>query len=278
MSLFLAVIAAFLLGSSDFCAARASRTAKSFSVTRTAVLTSAVLAPIALWIKPSSWALRDVIIAAVAGVLMLSALALLYRGYSVAPMGIVGPTASVLIAGVPLTLDVILDGLRPGPWAWVGIALGLLALGLTSYSPGGSGSARAGFLFGIAAGFLFGFAFFALSKNSDEAGLMPVVVQRIAGILFLSALQPLVDHEPLLVKTKPGREWAVAAGAVACAAMITLQLAFQRGSAGPVSVAASQFASVAVLLSVAFNKERLKSYQWAGVAASAIGVALMSAG
>ena len=276
MSLVFAVVAAILLGSSDFCAARVSRHAPSVSVTRLAVLASAVLAPLLLFIDPSSWSRRDVIIAALGGVFMMSSLAVLYRGYSVAPVGIVGPTASVLIALVPVVYDVT-QGLRPGPVAWVGIFLGLCALGFTSYSPGGTGSVRVGAILGVTAGVGFGVAFILMSKTSDSAGLMPVLIQRISGFVFLAIIQRF-DRQPMLVTTEPGRRWSIITGVFAVIAIASLQLAFQKGSAGPVSVAASQFASVAVLLAVIFNKERLRPLQWLGVMASAIGVALMSVG
>lgn len=276
MSLLFAVIAALFLGSSDFCAARASKHAPSVSVTRLAVLASAVLAPLLLFIDPSTWLRRDVIIAALGGVFMMSALAVLYRGYSVAPVGIVGPTASVLIALVPVIYDVA-QGLRPGPVAWVGILFGLCALGFTSYSPGGTGSARLGAILGVTAGVGFGIAFILMSKTSGGAGLMPVLIQRISGFVFLAIVQRF-DRQPMLVTAEPGRKWSIVTGVFAVIALASLQLAFQKGSAGPVSVAASQFASVAVLLAVIFNKERLRPLQWLGVAASAIGVALMSVG
>lgn len=276
MSLVFAVVAAILLGSSDFCAARASRHDGSFSVTRTAVLVSAVLAPLLLLIDSSTWLRRDIGIGALAGVFMVGSLALLYRGYSVAPVGIVGPTASVLIALVPLIYDVG-QGLRPGPVAWVGIVFGLCALGLTSYAPGGTGSARVGALLGVMAGIGFGVAFILMSKTSDGAGLMPVLIQRIAGFVFLVIVQRS-DRQPMLVRAEPGRKWSIFTGVFAVVALASLQLAFERGSAGPVSVAASQFASVAVVLAVMFNNERLRPLQWLGVATSALGVALMSVG
>ncbi len=276
MSLLFAVVAALLLGSSDFCAARSSHGAPALSVTRTAVFTSAVLAPILLLVEPSAWRRADAAIAALAAVCMMLGLSTLYRGYAMAPVGIVGPTASVMIALVPVVYDVG-RGLRPGGVAWVGIGLGLCALGLTSYSPGGEGSIRTGAILGTAAGVGFGVAFVLMSRASEAAGLMPVFVQRLTGFVLLAVLQPF-DRRPMFVRTEPSRRWAVLAGAFAAFAIGSLQLAFRRGSAGPVSVATSQFAGVAVVLSVVFNGERLRRVQWAGVGASAVGVALMSVG
>jgi drug/metabolite transporter (DMT)-like permease len=45
-----------------------------------------------------------------------------------------------------------------------------------------------------------------------------------------------------------------------------------------VSVASSQFATVAVVLSVLFNRERMRWWQTIGIAATALAVALIAAG
>jgi drug/metabolite transporter (DMT)-like permease len=65
----------------------------------------------------------------------------------------------------------------------------------------------------------------------------------------------------------------VVAGILAAAAIGALQLGYRNGAAGPVSVATSQFATMTVLLSVAFNGERLGWWQSVGVGATAVGVA-----
>jgi drug/metabolite transporter (DMT)-like permease len=57
-----------------------------------------------------------------------------------------------------------------------------------------------------------------------------------------------------------------------------MQLALRDGDSGVVSVAASQFGTATVLLSMAFNGERMRWWQALGVASSAIGVALLALG
>ena len=56
------------------------------------------------------------------------------------------------------------------------------------------------------------------------------------------------------------------------------QILFRKGDAGPVSVASSQFATVAVVLSVLFNRERMRWWQGIGVGSTAMAVALIAAG
>jgi drug/metabolite transporter (DMT)-like permease len=70
----------------------------------------------------------------------------------------------------------------------------------------------------------------------------------------------------------------VAVALLSTAGMGALQLGFRSGASGPVSVAASQFATAADILSVVFNGERMRWWQGVGVGATAVGVAMMALG
>lgn len=276
MGVLLGVVAGILLGVSDFTANRASRTISPVSVTRTNLAVSGLIAPLLFFVKPVEWRLDDIVLGSLSGITLAAGLVLLYRGYTVARMGIVAPTASVLLAAVPVFVDLV-RGRTPSTLAACGMVLGLIALVLTTYQRGGMGSVKVGVLLGVGAGLLFGIAFTLTSETSDAAGLSPVLTQRLAGLLFLVILQPL-DKAPMLALRAPARIWGIVAGLSAGVAIASLKLGYINGSAGPVSVAASQFAAVAVLLSVLFNKERLRTWQAIGVAASGVGVGLMALG
>ena len=276
MGVLLGVVAGVLLGVSDFAANRASRTISSVSVSRTNLAVSGLIAPLLLLVEPVEWMGRDVLLSVMSGITLAGGLVLLYRGYTVARMGIVAPTASVLLAAVPVLFD-LARGNTPSTVAACGMSLGLVALVLTTYQRGGLGSVKIGVVLGIGAGLLFGIAFTLTSETSDAAGLSPVMIQRLCGLLFLVALQPF-DKAPMVALRKPARRWGVGSGLAAGIAIASLKLGYIKGSAGPVSVAASQFATVAVVLSVIFNKERLRPWQAVGVAASGVGVALMALG
>jgi cytochrome c oxidase assembly factor CtaG len=97
----LGIAAGFLLGVSDFMANRASRTISSASVSRTNLFVSGLIAPLLLFVKPVEWTGRDVILSTISGITLSAGLIMLYRGYTIARMGIVAPTASVLLAAVP---------------------------------------------------------------------------------------------------------------------------------------------------------------------------------
>lgn len=270
-----AIAAAVLLGSSDFFAARSARTTPSVTVTRTAVTTSVVLSPVLLLLVDWQWVAHDVVMGVLSGVFMITGLMLLYQGYKVARMGVVAPLSSVLLATVPVLWD-LLQGRSPGTTAAIGMVLGLVALVLTSYTPGGSGSVTMGAMLGIGSGVAFGVAFTLMGEVTDASGLLPVMVQRLAGLALL-VLVGLFRDEPWFA-VGIGRRYAFGAGVLGLAAIGCLQFAFQQGATGPVSVASSQFAAVAVILSVLFNRERMRWWQAVGVVITAIAVALIAVG
>ncbi len=276
MALALAALSAVLLGASDFFAARSARLVPSITVTRTAVATSLVLSPLLLLVVDWTWIGRDVVIALASGIGMTTGLLLLYRGYAVARMGVVAPMSSVLLAAVPVLFDLV-RGTTPGTTAKVGIVVGLVALVFTGYAPGGAGSVRLGAVLGVASGVAFGIAFTLMGEVGEASGLLPVLLQRVAGFTML-AVVGLVGSAPFFVGEERARRQAVIAGCFAVVAIASLQLAFQKGSSGPVAVAASQFATAAVVLSVLFNHERMRWWQGVGVGATAVGVALMAIG
>lgn len=276
MAITFGVLSALLLGLSDFLAARAARHAASLSVTRTVVSTSLAFSPLLLFFVDSAPTRRDLILGAGSGIAMITGLMLLYHGYKVARMGIVAPTSSVLLAAVPVIVDLI-RGERPGVLGAIGIVIGLVALVLTSYTPGGQGSATLGAVLGLASGVAFGIAFTLMGEVGEDAGLAPVLAQRLAGFLLLAVVY-LIGRDPFVVAHRSARRTAALAGLVAMFAIAFLQLGFRSGASGPVSVAASQFATVAVILSVVFNGERMRWWQGLGVGATAVGVALIALG
>jgi drug/metabolite transporter (DMT)-like permease len=293
MGIAFGVVAAIMLGLSDVIAAIVSRKVASIAVTRTALLASVPVALVGLLVIPSTWLVRDMVIGALSGVMMTTGLVFLYRAYSLTRVGIVAPTASVLTALIPVIVSLV-RGDVPKWVAGVGMILGLVGIGLATYEPKGRGTetiadgelraaARKGLLLGLASGFCFGFAFALLAETSDGSGLSSVVVQRLvglAGLLLLGvwtrsrsdALTPTWALRPDI------RNLAIAVGLSAGVGICFLKLGFRRGPDGPVAVAASQFATAAVVFAFLFTKERLRPIAAIGIACAAIGVALMSLG
>ncbi len=276
MGILLGAIAAVLFGSSDVSAARGSRTDKPIAVTRTALLVALLFTPLFLALKPFTIGGTDLLYSSLSGVINGAALLGLYIGYTKAPMGIVAPLASVLTAMVPVFVD-LLRGKGLSLVAAIGVVIGLAAVALSTYQPGGRGSIRNALIIGSLAGIGFGLSFTFLDLTSSAAGLAPVPLQRFTGLLFLTLVHPFFKTR-WIVTSGPARKFAIGTGLMAGLAMGALQLGYRFGDAGPVSVAASQFAAVTVLLSAVINKEKLRWWQGAGLALASVGVALMALG
>ena len=269
-------IAAFMFGASDLCAARASRTERPIAVTRTALLVALVFTPLFLALRPWHLGGADLAYSSISGVFNCAGLLAIYIGYTRAPIGVVAPLASVLTAIVPVFVDLV-RGNGLSLLAACGVAVGLFAVVLSTYVPGGRGSIRYGLIAGSLGGIGFGLAFTFLDLTSASSGIAPIPIQRLSGLIFLTLVHPLMKAKWIIV-SGPGRKFAIATGLVAGLEMGALQLGFRYGDAGPVSVAASQFAAVTVLRSAVFNHERLRWWQGAGLALASVGVALMALG
>jgi drug/metabolite transporter (DMT)-like permease len=248
-------------------------------VTRTALLVSLVFTPLFLWLKPFDLSALDIVYSLLSGVAIGTALLVVYIGYTKAPIGMVAPVASVLTAVVPVLVDVG----RGNGLSFVaasGVVVGVGAVALCTYQPSGganAGKMRVALGVGSVAGVCFGLAFVLLALTRDDAGLAPVPLQRLAGLVFLFLVHPLV-RAPWFARVNPGRRLAIRVGLIAGLAMGALQLAYRYGDAGPVSVAASQFAAAAVLISAFANRERLHWWQFVGLALASVGVGLMAIG
>jgi drug/metabolite transporter (DMT)-like permease len=295
MGIVFGVLAAIMLGASDVVAAMVSRKVASIAVTRTALLASVPVALVGLLVVPSTWLFRDIVVGALSGIAMTTGLVFLYRAYSLTRVGIVAPTASVLTALIPVIVSLV-RGDVPKWVAGAGMVLGLIGIGLATYEPRGTGesdadttqrvAARKGLLLGLAAGFCFGFAFALLAETSNGSGLSSVVVQRLvglAGLLLLgvwtrSRVAKDAPVAPTWANQPEVRYPAIAVGLLAGVGICFLKLGFRRGPDGAVAVAASQFATAAVVFAVLFTKERLRPIAGVGIACAAIGVAMMSLG
>lgn len=280
MGILLGSLAAFMFGASDVMAARASRTDKPVAVTRTALLVALIFTPLFLLLKPFELRGTDVAYSLLSGVAIGVALLVLYIGYTKAPIGVVAPIAAVLTGAVPVLID-IGRGNGLTAVAGAGVAIGVLAVALCTYQPShlahGRQQMRTALLVGSAAGVCVGLAFALLALTHDDAGMAPVPIQRLSGLITLTLLHPLV-RAPWLTVRNPGRVLAVGTGVAAGLAMGVLQLGYRYGDAGPVSVAASQFAAATVVISAIVNKERLRWWQVVGLGLASVGVGLMAAG
>jgi drug/metabolite transporter (DMT)-like permease len=216
--------------------------------------------------------------AALAG--MAGALGLLafYRALAVGKMSVIAPI-SATAAVIPVVVGVA-TGDRPTAVQGAGIAVALAGVALASREAAAeSGESRrvaTGVGLALLAALGFGCFFIAMDAASDADVLWANLVNR-ATSLGLGAAAVLAFRPPLRA-TRPDLPVLAMVGVLEMGANILFAWATTKGLVSVVSVLASLYPVVTILLARLVLHERLDRVQRAGVAAALIGVALISAG
>jgi drug/metabolite transporter (DMT)-like permease len=212
--------------------------------------------------------------AVAAGVAGLVGLGALYQGMAVGAIGVVAPV-STLAALIPLTYG-LARGERPGAIQLLGAAAILAGVALVSREPGPAGArVAAGVGFALLAALGFGLYFVFIDVASESSAPWAVFVSRgVASVVAVAAaLSRGVMRAP--VRLLPV---LVVIGLFDAGANALLAAALNRGYTSIVSVVASLYPVVTVLLAATVLRERVAPLRAAGIGAALVGVACVSAG
>jgi drug/metabolite transporter (DMT)-like permease len=168
-------------------------------------------------------------------------------------------------------------GERPGAVAVVGIVLAVAAIALVSLAPAGPASsahAVGALPLAVAAGILFGLFYVCLSRTSDDAGLWPVPISRVASAVAVIALALATTRGIAVSRTLATRIGAI--GVLEVTAAVAVLLALQRGPVSVASVLASLYPVTTTFLAALLLRERLRGRQLVGVGLALVAVALIS--
>jgi drug/metabolite transporter (DMT)-like permease len=209
--------------------------------------------------------------AVAAGVGGALGLACLYGGMAIGAIGVIAPI-SATAAVVPVTVG-LARGERPGATQLVGVALALAGVLFVSREPGSSGRLSAGVPLAFLAALGFGSYFVFMDHASADDAYWAVVVARataatlavVAAVVWSSLRVPPSDL-PVLV----------AIGLFDVGANLALALALNEGLVSVVSVLASLYPVVTILLAVAILRERPARSQALGGAVALTGVGLIA--
>ena len=216
---------------------------------------------------------------AIYGFAIVGALAAAFKSMTLGPVGLVSPVIST--EGAFATLFGLALGETVG--GITGIALGVIVIGIVlsaiDTDPLGGGMLaatavnRKALSIGLASAVLFAITLVAASRTDTLGVLWTIAIGRIVGVLLISI--------PVLVRERfrrPGGAWGMlginCAGDLAGFSLFIL--ATEDGVAVP-AVLASQYATLTAVFGYFFFHERLKPWQWAGVALTIAGTAVVGA-
>lgn len=286
----LAAAAGMSYGASDFSGAVASKDNDSSAVAALVQVVSLFALSGIVAFSTTNAGTGDLVWGAIAGIGGGLGLATFYRALALGPMSTAAALTALVSAAVPVLAGLAL-GDRPAALTLIGIGLAvpagvLVAAGGTATTTRARWSPRDHALMGVhkrqtqtlsvVAGFGFGVFFIALSRTSDEAGLMPLVSARAMSVAALVLFMLLTGAKPRVGR----RSWAgvVVAGFLDCAANVMYLQAVRGGDFTWVAALSSLYPVSTVLLARLLLNERLHRLQVVGLAMAAGAMTLVALG
>ena len=210
---------------------------------------------------------------ALAGIVGLFGIAIIYSALASGSMSVVAPIAGAVGAIIPVTADVVSGAdLSSGEVLGIAAAIGaVLLIGLEGRSRR-IGAAR--LWQALLAGVMFGILFIAFSQTSEQAGLWPLVAARSVSIPIVAIVALLTG-----VAVRPrgsDLRLVLVAGNLDMAANVFLALALQRGPLAVNAVLGSLYPMFTVLAAVVLLKERPTRMQWLGIGLAVAAAALLA--
>lgn len=270
MPAFLALLSSALWGSGDFLAGWLSRRRSAVAVVGFAQIVGLVLMAVVVLLT-GAWRIGfDTyvwwgLLGSVAG---LGGLTMLYAALASGHMGVVSPIAALGVL-VPLAVAFLL-GESPTTLQLIGIVLAVVGVVLAS-GPEISGAAGARpVLLAVGAAIGFGSFYVLMDQGAAQSPVMTLFAQRVGATMMVVVVALLARS---IGDLQPGDAPAVVViGALDVGANLTLVLALESGMLALVSVLASLYPLVTVVLAWAVLKERLAAVQYVGAAIVIAGV------
>ena len=276
MTVFLSLLAAASVGTSDFLGGLASKRAASTSVTALSNAVGFVLILGVAAVVGGDATVADLGWGVLGGAAVSFGLVSLYQGYAVARVSVAAPVAGVGAAALPVVVTAGFGDEQLGAQATVGVIVGLVAIALVSMSPSEArGTVRASVLYGLGGAVGIGLLFLCLAEASEESELWPIVGARLGGFLAIAGFL-------VVTRTSLDAPRGALAPIVGVALLITtgnaLFLAATRaGSTSVAAVVTSLFPAVTVFWAWVVFRERLRPVQLVGLALALVAVGLIAA-
>ena len=274
MVTFLALAAAVLAGTGDFFGGKATKKTNVVSVMAISHFLGLIIILILAPLMADEFTSKDFFLGVLASSFGLCGLTLLYRGLAKGPMAIVAPITAVACATLPVIWG-LLSGEKLSALQIVGVFVGLLAIFLVSWTPGERKAIKGSLVLeALVAGLSFGAFFIVIDGTSETTAPWPVVGSRVFSVLviFLFVIIGRKNIKP----EKNSTPFIVGAGFFDTLANVVLLAALNKGLLSLVSVLASFYPAVTVLLARFFLKEMMLKNQVIGLALGLTSIALLA--
>jgi drug/metabolite transporter (DMT)-like permease len=260
----LGALSSVFYGLADFLGGEGAKRAPAASFVLWAGVVSFPLITVVALVVGGEAAPADYLLGAAAGALGSFGLVALFAGLSRGNAAAVAPAAAATAAVLPVIVAV-LDGERPDPLAWAGVAVAIPAIVLSSWADDPHGRLRGSVGFGLAAGLGFGGFTAIIRFTSPESNLLPLIASRASTMVVILVLAALGAWKLVGFGAVP-RRIVVGNALLDVTGNITLLLAVRAGSLALAAVAASFYPAVTVTMARFINAEHMRKRQMLGLA------------
>ena len=274
MVTFLALAAAVLAGTGDFFGGRATKKTNIVSVLAISHFLGLVIILVLAPLMAEEFKTNDFFLGVLASSFGLMGLTLLYRGLAKSPMAIVAPITAVACATLPVGWG-LFSGEKLATQQVVGVFVGLLAIFLVSWIPGKRTSIKGLLILeALIAGFSFGAFFIVIDGTSETTAPWPVVGSRVFSVLAIFLF--VIIRKKSIKPEGNSAPYIIGAGFFDTLANIALLAALNKGLLSLVSILASFYPAVTVLLARLFLKEIMSTSQLIGLALGLTSIGLLA--
>jgi drug/metabolite transporter (DMT)-like permease len=200
----------------------------------------------------------------------------LFAGLGKGQAAAVAPAAAVLSGVFPL-LVAVTGGESLSALDWVGVSVAVPAIVLCSWVADPGEVPLGGVWYGLVAGIGFGGYTIFINFTSEGSGLIPLVPARTATMLVVAALAGVRVWSVSSWRDSP-RRIILGNGLLDVSGNVALLLALRAGTLARVSIAASLYPAVTVLMARLVNSEHLAARQVAGLGLTLLALAAIAAG
>jgi drug/metabolite transporter (DMT)-like permease len=217
----------------------------------------------------------DIAWAAGAGIGGMVGITALYRGLAVGRMGVVAPVTGVLGAAIPVTFGFLVEGV-PQPAAIVGIVTALVAVVLVTRAPGHGADRPSGVEWALLAGVAIGAFNICIGQFEGDSSFGLLVIIRLLQAAIMVVLI-IAWRQPWRLPRDTIPKIAVV-GTLDMVGNAAFILAAAAGALAIATVLASLYPVTTVVLAIVILHERLTRSHVAGIALTAVAIALIAAG
>ncbi|MEM9203675.1 MAG: DMT family transporter [Actinomycetota bacterium] len=268
-------LTSLFIGLSDLFLVKTTGRSHTITVTILAFATAAATSVVGIVLLDGDPIGRDLLIGVGAGIFMGLGLVTYFQGLTLSSVGIVAPLIALQVALWPLGYDV-LDGARPSGVVWVGVAVSIASLLLTTISPELGDRVGSGVRWGLLSGTAYGIGTLLSGLTSEDSGMWSVLANRLSS-LMLAVVMALVMGLPLVVP-KRSLPVGIIGGIFGGLALLSFVYGTQRYELAIVGVTGSLFPAVSAFLLWRFLDHPLRWWQGVGIAGVLLGTSLVAIG